>query len=315
MGTFEFDERTIQFYTNLKVPSTYWKERSWEYCYWFRSLMQKIDSSLIFKNLPKGWSEDFFHFCLNYLGFVTVFHTNREDLLKYGEGGVVFQPCTLGGFDFYYNPKYAMVTNPMYQKKLTLSKDAELMKLTPDFRGTFDILDFYATRLAELSKSIMMAIKTSKYGMILTATNEAQSATLKKVWDKIQAGEELVVYKDDKETSDEIVPMEEPFKAWTQELKDNYVLDKLLADMNTILDSFYCEIGLPISPTQKKERLITSEADFGMAQSQARISCWYATLNESLEVINNKFGTNMEVIISARENDIDRDGDGAAGEQ
>lgn len=311
-----FDERTIQMLTDLKVPSVYWKDKSREYQYWFRSLLQKIDSSLVFKNLPEGWSDDFFHLCLYAFGYVAVFETARQDLSKYGDGGIVFQPCTLGGYDFYYQPKWVQVTNPMYEKRLYVGKDCEILKLTPDFRTTYDIIDFYATRLAELSKSIMMSIINSKAGFILTAENEAQSALLKKVYDKLQAGEPLVVYKaDETKNNEEIVPVgKEPFSAWTQELGKNYVLDKLLADMNTLLDSFYCEIGLPVSPTEKKERLITSEAQFGLAQSQARISCWYRTIEESLTLINKHFDTNLEVQINARTDDSDRDSDGVAGE-
>ena len=31
------------------------------------------------------------------------------------------------------------------------------------------------------------------------------------------------------------------------------------------------------------------------AQAQSRVSCWVNTLNESLELINTHYGTNMEV--------------------
>ena len=55
--------------------------------------------------------------------------------------------------------------------------------------------------------------------------------------------------------------------------------------------------------------MITSEADFASAQSQARIACWVETLRESLEIINKKFNINIEVEYAREINDNgDREG-------
>lgn len=306
----ELDERTINLYENLKVPSVYWKDKSLEYMYWFRSLLQKIDTAIVFKGLPDGWCEDFFHFCLNAVGYVVVFKTGRQDLAEYGENGIVFQPCTLGGkYDFYYNPTCVQVTNPMYTKRLNLGPkgDAELLKLTPDFRGTYDIIDHYATQLAECSKGIIMSLINAKAGLIISATNSAQAEMVKKIFDKIQAGEPLVVYKND-ENDSEVMPVKEPFEAWTQELSKNFILLDQIEALKEILNQFYTEIGLPVA-VEKKERLVTTEADYAVAQSQARISCWVETLNEGLEKINEHFGINIEVEYACK-NNSDRNGDG-----
>ena len=144
-----------------------------------------------------------------------------------------------------------------------------------------------------------MGLVNTKYPLILSAKNEAQAETLKKVYDKVQAGESLVVYKDDI-TSDEIMPTKDPFEAWNQDFKQTYIVHNLLEDMQLILDSFYTEIGLPVA-VEKKERLVTSEADFAEAQSQARITCWKETLDECFEKINKMYGTDMSVEIAAVE--------------
>ena len=310
-----FSENSVDLLTNMKIPSTYWDKKSEVYKYWFRSLLHKIDSSIVFKNLPKGFSNDFFMFCLWVRGYVLFFKTNRADLQKFGENGVVFQPCFVSGYDFYYQPKIATVANPnmSYKNKFTLGEKekAWLLKLTPDFLGVLDILDFYATKLASISEAIDMSIINSKLGVIATASNEAQAATLKAVYDKIQRGETLIVFDDLSKDSDEIIPRKEPFEIWIQELKKNYILTDQLADMQTILNSFYCEIGLPVA-IEKKERLVTSEADFAAAQSQARIACWIQTINESLKVINKLFNLNIEVEYASQNDDL---GSGAGAEQ
>ena len=305
-----FSENTVDLLNGMQIPSTYYKEKSIAYRYWFRSLIHKIDSSIVFTNLPKGWSNDFFMFCLWCKGFVLVFKTDRKDLQQFGENGIVFNPCTLGGYDFYYQPTFAIVANPHMPSKFNYKfefegKDKEkaaLLKLTPDFLGVLDIIDYYASKLAELSKGIDMSIINSKFGLIASASNEAQAATLKSVMDELQKGNPLVVYKDQLKESDEIIPRKEPFEIWIQELKKNYILTEQLADMQTILNSFYTEIGLPVA-IEKKERMITSEMDVASAQSQARIACWVETLRESLEIINEKFNLNIEVSYAREIND------------
>lgn len=282
-----FDERMIEILENIKVPNTYWQKTSKEYRYWFRSLLQKMDSALIFEGLPEDWSQDFFLLCLWALGYVAVFDTARW--------GVAFQPCTLSGFDFYYQPTKALVTNPLYQKQLEIHKDCEILKLTPDFRGVWDIVDHYATQLAEATKGINIGLINSKMPLVLTASNAAQAETLKKVYDKVQAGESLVVYKDLTDQFSEVIPRKDPFEVWNQDYKQTYIVTNLLTDLQTILDSFYMEIGLPVSTVDKKAHMLNAEADFNEAQSQARIACWVETLNESLELINKKFGLNITV--------------------
>jgi len=305
-----FSDENAKLLESLKIPNVYQTD-SFEYRYWFRSLLHKIDSSIVFTNLPEGWNNDFFMFCLWIRGYVLIFKTKRKDLKKYGENGIVFQPCYLSGkLDFYYQPVEAVVANPHLDLTNTyeLGKTGYLLKLTPDFLGVLDIIHYYASKLASLSSAIDMSIENSRFGLIATASNEAQSLTLKAIYDKYQKGEALVVYDDLSKESDEVIPRKEPFEIWIQELKKNYILTDQLGDFQSILDSFYTEIGLPVS-AEKKERLITSEADFSVAQSQARISCWVETLKESLEVINKALDINIGVdYASKNDNQGDRIG-------
>lgn len=310
-----FDERMINILESIHVPNTYWEKRSVEYQYWFRSLLQKIDSSIIFDGLPEGWSEDFFHMCLWLCGYVCVFKPDADLLKKMGadwviKNPVVFQPCTLAGYDFYYQPSEAVVANPFYEKTFKIHETAEILKLTPDFMGIFDVISFYSSKLAEISKGIDIGLQNAKMPCILSASNESQAATLKKVWDKIQQGESLVIFKD-YENNGEVIPRKNAFEEWSQDYQKTYLVHNLLEDMQGILDSFYVEIGLPVA-IEKKERLVTSEADFASAQSQARISCWMETLRESLDLINNKFGTDIsaEVAYECKDNS-DRNSEGS----
>lgn len=291
-----FNEKQINLLESLGVPNTYWKDRTYEYHYWFRALLQKLDSSLIFDGLPENWSKDFFLFCLWAFGYVTVFNTEQW--------GTIFQPSTLSGYDIFYQPTKSLVANPLYQNELTIHKDCELIKLTPDFKGVFDIIDYYASKLAELSKGIDVGIINTKMPIILTASNPAQAETLKKVYDKMQQGDSLIVYKEYKDF-EEVIPRKDPFETWTQNFEETYIVTDLLNDFQTILNNFYVEIGLPVA-IEKKAHVLDQEADFMAAQSQARLACWNMTLNESLLYVNKKFNLNITVR-SARDTNEDID--------
>ena len=294
-----------QMLDTLMVPSTYRKKFTLEYLYWFRSLLHKIDSSLIFKGIPDNWDNDFFMLCLWIRGYVAIFDTARW--------GISFQPCTVGGpFDFYYQPTVAQVTNPYYAKRLVIGKDCEMLKITPDAYwrgGILDIIDYYATKLAEISKGIDVGLINAKMPLIVSASNEAQQAMVKKIYDKVQQGESLVVW-NDSNSHDEIIPSKEPFEIWNNDFKSTYIVPQLLEDMQSLLDSFYMEIGLPVADTEEKRaHLLQSEVDYTAAQSQARISCWVETINECLRKINNHFGLSMEVEYAQRESDDQGDGE------
>lgn len=300
-----FDERMINIFESLKIPNTYWKNKSYEYQYWFRSLLQKIDSALVFKGLPESWPQDYFLFCLWAFGYVAIFKSER-----FGDeqSKAAFATATVSQYDFYYQPVKALVSNPLFVKEFTIHKDCEILKLTPDCYwkgGCLDIIAWYAQRLAELTKAIDMGVINAKVPMIGYPNDTAAAQRLKALYDKIQAGETLALLLPDETglDTDEIIPPKEPFYTWQNELKNNYIVTELLQNMQCVLNQFYMEIGLPTILDDKKAHTLNAEADFQSAQSQARIACWVQTLNESFEKINPMFGLELEVEYAQRNED------------
>ena len=296
------DPKMESFFEALKIPNTYYKDKSYEYQYFFRSLIQKIDSALIFRGLPESWPQDFFLFCLWSLGYVGIFKSER-----FGdpETKAAFFPVTVSQYDFYYQPVKALVSNPLFQKEFTIHKDCELLKLTPDCfwrGGCLDIIAFYADKLSKVSKSLDMSLINSLTPWAAVAKDQASSNMLKAIYDKAQAGESCIIYRKQEQEmdSEQVIPTDkEPFFTLINDLKSNWIALELLQAYRTILDDFYNEIGLPTS-IDKKSHVLNAEADFQSAQSQARIACWVQTLNESFEKINPMFGLNLEVEYAAQ---------------
>ena len=293
-----FDIYNSDILEKLGVPDTYFKNKTVEYKYWFRSLLQKIDSSLIFKGLPEDWPEDFFKFCLWARGYVAVFNTERW--------GTTFQPASsISGYDFYYQPRQVVISNPYYNKTHEIHKDAELIKLTPDFHGVLDIIDHYATRLAELSKSVLMQFISAKCAMVMWPRTKAEAELLASIYDAIQSGQTYVAAKPPI-SNGELIPHKDAFGFWNQDFKQTYIAKDLLDNLQCVLDNFYMEIGLPTT-LDKRSHTLNEEMNFQQAQSQARIACWVANLNESFERIERLFGLKLEVEY-AQNNDTDTDG-------
>lgn len=254
------------------------------YAYWERSLFQRAVSR-IQTELPDNWEgsrRDFLLFCLMKSGFVFV--SKNESL------GYWFNPGNLSGFDFYYQPTEFILANPNASKvgfdktKFELHKDGELLKFMPDYRGIFDIISYYAEKLSTLDNAINMSIINSKFAFLLAAKNKSTAEALKKVMDKINKGEPLVIVDTsiqndpkDKDTPFQFLPF--------QKLKENYVLDQQLIDMQTILNAYDAEIGINTVPYQKAERFVSAEATARQVDSQARIQTAIETMQSSVKDI------------------------------
>lgn len=270
------------------TPSEIHDADDYTYWYWFRSLFQRAASTLEF-DFPKKFTaeeKDFFYYCLLKYGFVCVFNSDSF--------GLSFNPCTVYGFDLYYQPTNAIVTNPAITESLDLKihEECELIKLTPDFLGIFDVIDYYAVKLSNMSCSIDMTVENSKTAFVLAGKTKSAIQTLKKIVDKISKGITTIVA-DARVTN----PREdvEPFTWLTRNAKDSYVGTDLLQDMQTVLNMFDREIGIPTIPYQKKERMVEFESKSAMIDSSSRLSTWIRTLEASLESVNKMFGTDFNV--------------------
>lgn len=260
------------------------------YDFWVRALFQRACSTLIF-DLPDEWGgsvTDFLYYCLFRFGYVAVF--NRDEL------GTVFNPAQLSEFNFYYQPVKAIIANPAIKDSLTLTigEDCELLKLTPDYFGVFDIINLHAEKLALMDCAVNMSIANNKFAFIIGAKNKAAAGALKKMFDKIQQGE-LAVFFDQKLADDgQGSTKSEPWQFLERSnLRSSYLTDQQLQDFQTILNNFDAEIGIPTIPYTKAERMVTNEADSRIIDSTARISVWKDCLDRSMEKINDMFNLGL----------------------
>lgn len=272
------------------------------FAYWQRSLFQRAISTIDFKNLPEGWEasvRDFFYWCVFSYGYVGVFKTDRF--------GLSFQPGGLKGFDFYYQPVEFIVGNPKLKGmsgRFKIHTQCELIKLTPDYKGIWDIINYYAMLLSALDSGINMSIVNSKFAYLLGAKNKAAAEALKKAFDKIASGEPAVVLDNSLLQQDQ----QSKEEAWSflerSNLKQSYLTTDQLMDRSTLLSAFDAEIGIRSLPYNKKERLVTSEAESREQDSTARLDVWKATLDSSLELVNAMFNLDIRAELTFKDKEV-----------
>ena len=200
----------------------------------------------------------------------------------------------------YFQPTTAVLNNPeMAGKKLKIGKDCELLKLTPDYRGLMDIINYYAEKLALIDTSTNTSLVNSKFPFYLFADTKAAAEAIKKMIDNANQGETTIVANSaltaKNPDSDELIKVLKLFSV------DEYITDKLLADHSTILNNFDAEIGIPSVPFEKKERLVTAEADSRKLDSTARARVWLESLESSCEIINKHFDLELEPVLTVDE--------------
>ena len=304
-------------YEQINIQEGFMQPSMMKYCnsvtysYWQRSLYQRAISTIDFQGLPEEWKgsvRDFFYWCVFSYGFVGVFNDRNF--------GISFQPGNFYGFDFYYQPTTFIVANPKLHKRFKIHKTCEIIKLTPDYRGIWDVICYYAMLLSALDSGINMSIVNNKFAWLLGAKNKAAAEALKKALDKINSGEPAVVLDNSLLLQQDAQSKEDPYTFLERSnLKQSYLTTDQLMDRQTLLSAFDAEIGIKSLPYNKKERLVTAEAESREQDSTARLDVWKATLNSSLELVNKMFDLNIRAVVDeGGENDAtikdnaDRDG-------
>ena len=279
MSCFPMFYPQLNMIAGTHIPSSYHTKNTLAFDFWTRAFYERLINGLKIDVPWDGDVKDFFNYCLYGNGFVCVFKTD--------EYGLSFQPCNVSGYDFYYRPTQAIVTNPVFQKTFKIGEDCEILKLTPDYLGFFDIIYYYAEKMAELDCALKISISNEKNPKIYGASSKAKAETLKKIMDKVNQGNAVQIYDNRlfKSSDNE----DEPWTLFGNDARDNYMTDKILNDMFTIISRFDAEIGIPTVPYQKKERMVTDEANATRIDSQSRILTWYETLNSSIEIVKKLF--------------------------
>lgn len=253
--------------------------------YFRKYLLQKALSVFVWDGMPDTWSKDYFLYTLYMDGKVAVFDTQQF--------GVIPNACSYWGYNVFYEPAGVTIHNPCIPQllRLEIGKDCEIIRLQPDWSSPMDIVDFYAWKMAMAAEAVDADLLNSKLSYVMFANKSSIGNSLKKIYDKYASGEPAIVI--DKQLLDE--QGNPAWQAFTNDLKKNYIVSDLLADMKKIECMFDTTIGIPNANTDKRERLITDEVNANNVETMTRAELWLDTIRKCLDKVNNMFGLNLSV--------------------
>lgn len=259
------------------VRGTVENDLTTRYC--MRSLYQRVYAGFRPKN-PAFWNERYFKNVLLTDGFLGVFKTDMY--------GIVPQISTpTGKRGLFLEPTEMLVSQPLVKQTSEIGKTCEVIHLTPDWCGVWDIIEHWGLRLSMAFTSLDVALINCRAALIGAGKNKSATETIKALYEKLSAGESLLVY-DKALKNDSLDPDSDPLWTLAVDVKNNYIVDKLLHDIQTIVEEFDREIGIA-AIGEKKERMITDEVSQLTADSVARSECWFECLSRSYDRVNALF--------------------------
>lgn len=271
-------------WTSYNQPGVVHSQNTVTVNYFRRYLLQKAISAFKW-GMPKSWARNYFLFVLYCWGFISIINTDKY--------GVIPQQCGLKGYNVFYQPTNAIITNPLLKgiKEPEIGTECVLLRLQPDYGGIMDLVNYYAEELALASEALSLNLINSKLSYVFAAKNKATAESFKAMYDEITGGKPAV-FTDKNLMDDQGKPTWIP---WSQDLRATYIAGDLLESMRQIENRFCTDIGLPNANTTKKERLITDEVNANNVETYTRAEMWLEELQEGCKAARDMFGIDLSV--------------------
>lgn len=275
----------VNRYNSSFQPSTSHAQDSGLSRFFQRYLLQEAIS--VFKwEMPETWSKDYFLYTLYTYGFVAVVNTDKY--------GVIPQMCGLRGYDVFYRPTNAVISNPLLSGIIEprIGMQCALIKLQPDYGGVMDLVTKYADIMAMTMQTAGCNIQASKLAYVFTAENKAGAEAFKKMYDAISSGNAMVVQDSKLKRSDGA----NAWEMFTNNLRNNYVAGDMLVDLQKWRNMFCTEIGIPNANTEKKERMLSDEVNANNQETYTKADMWLDELKNGCKQVEKMFpGINISV--------------------
>lgn len=274
----------VNLYNSRRRPSTVHVSNTTLHWFFARYLLQKAMS--VFKwTMPELWAENYVLYSIYCWGFVSVVYTDKF--------GTIPQSCGLYGHDVMYQPTHVVISNPLLRGQLRprIGTECSLLRLQPDYGGIYDLVCYYADLMALASETIGVNLLNSKLSYVFTAADKNSAESFKKLYDSYASGEPAVVIDKSLFSSNG----NRKWEAFEQNVGGNYIVDRLLSDLNKIEKMFETAIGIPNANTDKRERLITDEVNSNNISTYSKTAIWLEQLQKGCENARSLFGIDLSV--------------------
>lgn len=244
----------------------------------YRKQLLNILKGLFKITCPDEWSKDYMLDCLLLNGVFSIQDTSI---------GVVPLRCQPYGVNVFERPTDVNIANPVlgtFTRKINV--DCVLIYLYDDryFRTFNELLDIYSAKLALCDSSIDVNLMNSKVAYVIDCVDKKQADEAKLIYDKISRGEPAVFY-----TDNAMLDGGKRLNLAKTDVKNSYVADLIQNEKRSIMNEFLTAIGVNNVATEKKERLVTDEANANNEELFVDMNYVYENIKRQVSLANTMF--------------------------
>ena len=148
--------------------------------------------------------------------------------------------------------------------------------------------------------SIRQAVVNSRFAYAAIAKDDKDKRTLETIFEQLENGKPAIVVNGQLQKpvmNKTDAQYQLPIMQFDRDLSKNFILPDLYDLRRKTLQDFYRELGIRVQP-DKKERLVTNESASADAETYNRREVWKISLDESVKVCNDMYGTNISIEIN-----------------
>ena len=255
--------------------------------YYLSRLSELAMSMFKWKNLPDTVDERFLEYTLFYEGAVVFFkdESMRSDQLKEKGGYLALQVVLGGNLNVYRVPnnRKAYAVNGYINNELN-AKNSVIIWNNMIRLPEYGRMMFYANKLYQIDRAIDVNVKGQRFPIAILC-DENQRLTMKNVYMQYDGNEPFIFGDKNLDLSGiQVINTGSP-----------YVADKLQQLKNNIWSEAMMCLGIPNSPSEKKERLVANEAKVSQGGTLASRSSRLEMRKTACDEINKMFGLNIDV--------------------